>query len=234
MTRWLLCLLPLLQACAHTTPPPSADECVHALDEAERAAGWTLLFDGSDLAQWRGYKADTPGEGWTVQSGCLAHVASSGDLITRARFADFELKLDWRISAGGNSGIFLRGDEQGPTMHWSGFEMQVLDNARHPDAAYPSHRAGAYYDMIAPDHDTTRPAGTWNAVHITVRGDDVVFRLNGRETARFRLGSSAWQALLQQSKFTDRPRYGTLNEGHIGLQDHGDAVWYRNIRVRRL
>ena len=157
-----------------------------------------------------------------------------GDIISREQFSDFELKLDWRISEAGNSGIFIRGDESGSSIHYTGLEMQVLDNAGHSDAKDPSHRAGAYYDMIVPDHDTSRAVGTWNRVHIIARGSHVEFWLNGRKTAEFEQGSPEWRELYQQSKFSNRPNYGSLLKGHIGLQDHWDKVWYRNIRILEL
>ena len=112
--------------------------------------------------------------------------------------------------------------------------MQVLDNAGHWDRRWPSHRAGAYYDMIEPDHDTTAPVGHWNAVHIIARGPEVEFWLNGQLTARFEQLSPAWEALREESKFDDRPDYGRLLEGHIALQDHWNRVLYRNIRIREL
>lgn len=215
-------------------PVVDAAECVHGLTAEEQAQGWRLLFDGESLGQWRSYQEDSVDPGWAVENGCLTRVGWGGDLITREQFANFELRLEWRISAGGNSGIFIRGDESGRTLHHTGMEMQVLDNAGHADAEDPSHRAGAYYDMIAPDHDTSRPVTEWNSVHIIADGPDVEFRLNGRTTAKFRQGSPEWQALYRQSKFTDRPAYGSLLAGHIGLQDHSDKVWYRNIRILAL
>jgi hypothetical protein len=208
--------------------------CTNQLSLQEREAGWRSLFDGKSLANWRSYQEDEINAAWAIENGCLARVGMGGDIITREQFADFELKLDWRISEAGNSGIFIRGDESGGSIHYTGFEMQVLDNAGHRDAKDPSHRAGAYYDMIAPDHDTSRPAGTWNQVHIIARGPLVEFWLNGRKTAEFEQGSPEWQALYSQSKFTGRPRYGSLLKGHIGLQDHWDKVWYRNIRILEL
>lgn len=225
----LACAL-LLPACGSGEVVPPG-ECVHQLTPAEAAAGWRLLFDGASLDAWRSYREDSVDDGWGIENGCLTLLRRGGDLITREQFGDFELQLEWRISEGGNSGIFIRGDESGPSIHHTGFEMQVLDNAGHRDAANPSHRAGAYYDMIAPDHDTSRPAGTWNRVHIIARGPHVEFRLNGRTTAAFEQGSPVWRALYRKSKFTDRPAYGSLLRGHIGLQDHWDKVWYRNLRV---
>lgn len=207
------------------------DECVHQLTEEEQAEGWRLLFDGNSLKQWRSYKDDKVNTGWGVESGCLTRLDDGGDLISREQFADFELKLEWRISEAGNSGIFIRGDESGKSIHYSGFEMQVLDNAGHPDAAIPNHIAGAYYDMIVPGHDTTKPVGYWNKVRIVANGPRVEYWLNGRKTAEFEQNSAEWEALYQQSKFTDRPNYGRLLKGHIGFQDHQDKVWFRNIRI---
>lgn len=229
----LMLTLPLLSACG-PEPVISAAECTNALSTQEHQAGWRLLFDGKSLDQWRSYKEEDVDPGWAIENGCLTRVGWGGDLITREQFANFELKLEWRISEAGNSGIFIRGDESGRSIHHTGFEMQVLDNAGHSDAKYPSHRAGAYYDMIVPDHDTSKPVGYWNQVHIIADGADVEFRLNGRTTAKFQQGSPEWQALYQQSKFTDRPKYGSLLKGHIGLQDHQDKVWFRNIRIRVL
>jgi 3-keto-disaccharide hydrolase len=220
----------LLVGCSND-PVIDAAECVNELSPQEQQQGWHVLFDGESLAQWRSYKEQDANSGWAVENGCLARVGWGGDLITREQFGNFELKLEWRISEAGNSGIFIRGDESGRSIHHTGFEMQVLDNAGHSDAEDPSHRSGAYYDMIVPDHDTSKPVGYWNQVHIIANGDDVEFRLNGRTTAKFKQGSPEWQALYQQSKFTDRPNYGSLWKGHIGLQDHMDKVWYRNIRV---
>ena len=220
----------LLCACG-ADPIIDARECGNSLSAREQAAGWRLLFDGESLDQWRSYQREDLDPGWAVENGCLARVGGGGDIISRQQFGDFELKLDWRISDSGNSGIFIRGDEKGKSIHHSGFEMQVLDNAGHWDAGNPTHRAGAYYDMIAPDHDTTAPTADWNSVHIIARGPHIEFRLNGRTTAQFELGSAQWQALYLDSKFTDRPRYGSLMRGHIGFQDHWDKVWFRNIRI---
>jgi hypothetical protein len=228
----VLVLLALV-ACADD-PVVSSDECINLLTPEEEAGGWRLLFDGQSLDQWRSYKEPEPDDGWASENGCLTLVGYAGDLITRKQFGDFELKLEWRISEAGNSGIFIRGDESGRNIHHTGFEMQVLDNAGHSDAKNPSHRAGAFYDMIVPDHDTSQPVGYWNRVHIIARGPEVEFWLNGRQTAAFTQGSSEWQAMYRNSKFSDRPDYGSLLKGHIGLQDHWDKVWYRNIRILEL
>jgi len=219
-----------LTACAQD-PIIEPGECINALTPEEKQAGWRLLFDGTNLDNWRSYKEDTVNDGWAVENGCLTRVGRGGDIISREQFGDFELKLEWRISEAGNSGIFIRGDESERTIHYTGYEMQVLDNVGHSDSEDPTHRSGAYYDMIAADHDTTQPVGYWNRVHIKADGPHVEFWLNDRLTAKFEQGSPEWQALYEKSKFTGRPRYGTLLKGHIGFQDHWDKVWFRNIRV---
>lgn len=224
----------LCTACSEPRMETSPEECVNALTEEEVAQGWRLLFDGESLSQWRSYGQEEVGPGWGIQHGCLAWQEWDGDLITRETFGDFELKLDWRISAGGNSGIFIRGDESGSAIHATAMEMQVLDNVGHWDRHWPSHQAGAYYDMVAPDHDTTQPVGQWNAVHIIAQGPAVEFWLNGELTARFEQGSPEWEALRAESKFDDRPDHGRLLEGHIALQDHWNRVLYRNIRIHKL
>lgn len=222
--------LGLLAGCS-PDPVIDASECVNELSQEEQAQGWELLFDGESLAQWRTYQEDDVNEGWALENGCLARVSWDGDLITREQFSDFELRLEWRISEAGNSGIFIRGDESGSAIHHTAMEMQVLDNAGHWDGRDPTHRAGAYYDMIAPDHDTSQAVGYWNRVRIVAVGPDIEFWLNDRLTAKFQQGSPAWLALYEQSKFSDRAAYGSLLRGHIGLQDHFDKVWYRNIRI---
>lgn len=229
----LLAPLVLLSACGEDEVLPPGT-CVNALTSEEEAAGWRLLFDGESLAQWRSYREEEPNDGWGVEGGCLTRLSGGGDLITREQFGDFELKLEWRISEAGNSGIFIRGDESERTIHYTGYEMQVLDNAGHSDAEDPTHRSGALYDLIAADHDTSQPVGYWNRVHIKARGPHVEFWLNDRLTAKFEQGSPEWQALYEKSKFTSRPRYGSLLKGHIGVQDHWDKVWFRNIRLLAL
>jgi hypothetical protein len=232
MTAKLLVLPLLLTLHGCTTDAVvDASECVNALSAQEQAEGWRLLFAGDSLEQWRSYDEDEVNDGWANENGCLTRVAWGGDIISREQFADFELKLDWRISDSGNSGIFIRGDESESSIHHTGYEMQVLDNAGHSDSRDPSHRAGALYDMFIPDHDTSKPVGYWNQVHIIAAGPNVEFWLNGRQTASFSQGSPEWKAMYAQSKFTSRPRYGSLLQGHIGFQDHFDKVWYRNIRI---
>ena len=228
----VLCLALLVGCGSDEIIPPG--ECVHGLTKEEESGGWRLLFDGQSLGNWRSYGKPTLDEGWGIENGCLTRLGRAGDIISKDQFGDFELKLEWRISDSGNSGIFLRGNESGKNIHQTGYEMQILDNAGHWDASDPTHRSGAYYDMIAPDHDTTQPVGYWNRVHIKAVGPQVEFWLNEKLTAKFEQGGAEWRALYEKSKFNDRPAYGTLLKGHIGFQDHWDKVWFRNIRILSL
>ncbi len=164
----------------------------------------------------------TPGEG------------SGGDLITVDRFSSFELELEWMVEEGGNSGIFFRVTEDHAYPWESGPEMQVLDNARHVDGQSPLTSAGSNYALHGPPEDVSHPPGEWNAVRILVDGDHVEHWLNGVKVVQYTLGSPAWEALVRASKFNEMPDYGRAPTGHIGLQDHGDPVRFRNIRIREI
>ncbi|MBT5383260.1 MAG: DUF1080 domain-containing protein [Phycisphaerae bacterium] len=206
----------------------------NALTSVQKSDGWQLLFDGADAsAAWRGYrKADLP-DGWIVEDEMLVRTGG-GDIITREQFDDFDFYVDWRVDTGGNSGIFINGTEDGGAIWETAPEMQILDNAGHSDGASALQSAGANYALHAPPVDSSRGAGKWNRVRIRVQGDHVQHWLNGVKTADYVLGSDDWNARVAGSKFTHMPMYGTKSKGHIGLQDHGDRVAFRNIRIRRL
>ena len=209
-------------------------EPLNTLTPAEEAEGWELLFDGKTSDGWRGYGKPEFPDGWVIKDGCLVLMGPAGDIITRRQFENFELYLEWRISAAGNSGIFYRVDESvGPPWE-TGPEMQVLDNAEHPDGANPKTSAGSNYALYAPDREITAPVGFFNKVRIVVNGAQVEHWLNNFLVVRYELGSDEWKQLVQDSKFKAWPKYGTIKKGHIVLQDHGDKVWYRNIRIREL
>lgn len=204
------------------------------LTAADAQAGWRLL--SASLDGWRGYMSEDVPEGWAVEEGVLSFTpgGEGGDLITRDQFEDFELRLEWKVQSRGNSGIFYRVAEEGRYAYWTGPEMQVLDNEGHPDGQSPLTSAGANYGLHAPPEDVTRPVGDWNEVRIVVRGSDVEHWLNGQRVVQYTLGSPEWRALVADSKFNEWPGYGRAPRGHLGLQDHGDPVWFRNIRVRPL
>lgn len=218
----------------------AAPQAPNTLTETERAGGWTLLFDGRTTDRWRGFN-DTqfPASGWTVEDGTLHHVAgqAGGDIITVDQFEDFELQLDWRIAPGANGGIKYLVDESLVRVGRSGlgFEMQILDDERHPDAKMGkagNRTAGALYDLIAPTNRTLHPVGEWNHVSIVVRRGHVEHWLNGGRIVQFDLGSPEMKGLIAGSKYRVNPGFGDARRGHILLQDHGDGVWFRNIKVR--
>ncbi|MEW6198137.1 MAG: family 16 glycoside hydrolase [Planctomycetota bacterium] len=217
-----------------TVLAPPAREPQNVLTEAEQQAGWRLLFDGQSPRGWRGYKKDRFPDGWQVRDGCLVRVGPGGDICTEEEFDNFELQLEWRISAGGNSGIFFRVDESAFWPWETGPEMQVLDNAEHADGRNPKTSAGSNYALHAPVRDVTEPVGLFNRVRLVVNGPHVEHWLNGVKVVEYALGSPEWEQLVAESKFKSMPRFGRVARGRIVLQDHGDRVWYRNIKVRPL
>ena len=222
-------------ALSFATACSSAPECpANDLTSAEVELGWELLFDGETLEGWHLYGRPEETTGWEVDDGTLARTGSGGDLVTAGVYTDFELRLQWRISEGGNSGVFFRVADEQDAVWRTGPEMQVLDNARHPDGRNGYTSAGANYALHAPPTDSTRDVGEWNDVHILVQGPHVEYWLNGLLQCRYELGSEEWERLVAASKFASMPLYGREPSGRIALQDHGDLVWYRNVKIREL
>jgi hypothetical protein len=209
----------------------------NALSAKEQAAGWKLLFDGKSLAGWKGFKKDTPGAGWKAVDGVLHRAAEGGDLLTVEQFGDFELTVDWKIEKGGNSGIFFRVVDEGEQAWWSGPEVQILDNAVHRDGKIELTSAGSNYAVHPPVRDVTKPIGEWNTVRLVVKGAHVEQWMNGVKLLEYELWSPDWETRVKASKFGKSPLYelyGRAKRGHIALQDHGDPVWFRNIKIRPL
>jgi hypothetical protein len=206
------------------------------LSTEEQNAGWQLLFDGKTFNGWRGFKMDRAPSGWVITRGGELHFKTKGkgDIMTVEQYGDFELKLEWKISKGGNSGIFFRVTEDDEFSWKTGPEMQVLDNAKHKDGLDPRTSAGANYALHAPSQEVTRPAGEYNEARIIAKGNHIEHWLNGVKIVEYEIGSPEWEELVAQSKFGEMPKYGRNRRGHIVLQDHGDKVWYRNIRIRPL
>ena len=201
---------------------------------ADQDTTWRSLFDGATTTGWRGYQLEDMPEGWQVVDGALTRVAPAGDIVTEDTFANFELALEWQISPGGNSGIFIRAGEAPERIYESAPEMQVLDDAAHADGRTPLTSAGANYGLYPAPDGVVRPAGEWNEVGILVDGAHVEHWLNGTKVVEYELWSPDWEARVADSKFSEWPGYGRETRGHIGLQDHGDLVAYRNIRIREL
>ena len=230
--------LVLHAACGGRNPngpgPTDEPQGPNTLTAAERAAGWRLLFDGRTTSGWRGFKQSSMPGGWQVVDGALTRVSGGGDIIAIDQVANFELALEWRITAGGNSGIMYRVTEAADATYQTGPEMQVLDNAGHPDGANPLTSAGACYGLYAPTSAVARPVGSWNDVRIVANGTHVEHWLNGVKIVEYELFSADWLARFHASPHRDSPRYGREPSGYIALQDHGDRVAYRAIRVRPL
>lgn len=206
----------------------------NTLTKAEAQAGWKLLFDGETAEGWRGFRSEDFPDGWQVQQGSIVRAAGGGDIITEEQFTNFELRLEWKISEGGNSGIFFRVDELHDHVWQTGAEMQVLDDERHADGKSPFTSAGANYALHRPQISTVLPAGEWNHVRLLVDGDHVEHWLNGVKIVDYTLWGDEWNDLVANSKFSGMPDYGRNKSGHIALQDHGDLVWFRNIKIREL
>ncbi|MCH2153351.1 MAG: DUF1080 domain-containing protein, partial [Phycisphaerales bacterium] len=206
----------------------------NTLTAREKAEGWELLFDGESADQWRGFRKEQLPAGWSVIEGAIVRTGSGGDIITREQFDDFELMLDWKVQPGGNSGIFYNVTEDGGAVYSTGPEMQVLDNKGHADGGSPLTSAGANYALHPPAWDTTGPPGTWNRARIVMDGDRVEHWLNGVLLLEYVLNSPDWERRVADSKFSGMPDYGRRTSGHIALQDHGDVVAFRNLKIRRL
>ncbi|HPT01552.1 MAG TPA: DUF1080 domain-containing protein [Bacteroidales bacterium] len=229
-----------MTACAPTRT------AVNTLTKKEIAEKYQLLFDGKTTSGWRGYEKTVFPKGWEVVDGALHCIGSSkgeagsgGDILYEKKFRNFELTLDWKVSEGGNSGIFYLAQEiPGEPVWKSAPEMQILDNERHPDAKLGvngNRQAGALYDLIPCSVTAVKPAGEWNTVKIMVYKGTVVHWVNGRQVLEYHLWTDDWKKMVLDSKFRDYQWFlNTAQEGYIVLQDHGDDVWFRNIRIKEL
>lgn len=227
------------------TGPESDSTTVNAdnmstLTDAEKAEGWELLFDDNSIKGWHIFNNRSDGSAWIRKDGAITLDTSNktgrGDLITDAVYGDFDLKLEWKIGKGGNSGIifYVQDDPKYGATYHTGPEMQVLDNTAHADAKIIKHRAGDLYDLITGEPESVKPVGEWNAVEIKSKGGTLEFYLNGNKIVTTTMWDENWRTMIANSKFKAWPDFGTFKEGHIALQDHGDPVWYRNVKIRRL
>ena len=254
-SRSMLAGLLVGAACATAqvqTQGETATLAPNTLSAAERASGWRLLFDGRTFDGWRGLGYDSvPTAHWRIENGAIKKVpsgqiprmadgqpAKGGDLMTTETFGDFELSWEWQIARAGNSGVKYNVSEQlsmaaAPNHAALGFEYQLLDDDLHEDNKVPSHRAGALYDLIAPNASKTlKPVGEWNVSKIVYRGLRGEHWLNSAKIVEFDLGTPRMDSLLAKSKYRSIPNFAQRRAGHVVLQDHGDEVYFRSIRIR--
>ncbi|MDX1406534.1 MAG: family 16 glycoside hydrolase [Saprospiraceae bacterium] len=225
---------------------PSQEYGPNILTRSEQDAGWKLLFDGKTAEGWKRYGMDGIGDSWVIEDGAWKldarknaegkwYVEDRGDLMTVDSYENFELSLEWKISNCGNSGIIFNVVESEEYDYpWqTGPEMQILDDACHPDSRYPTHRAGDLYDMLECAYVTVKPAGQWNKVRLIKRDGKVEHWLNGVKVVAYEMYTDEWDKMVAASKFAEMEGFGKARRGHIVLQDHGDAqVWFRDIKIR--
>jgi hypothetical protein len=204
----------------------------NTLTQAEQAAGWKLLFDGKSTTGWRGFKTPAPDAGWKVNDGALSpDPKTSKDLVTKDKYEDFELIFDWKISPKGNSGVMFHVIDVGDETYESGPEYQILDNSH---GEPPAEQAAGLFALYPPSMDMTRPVGQFNHALIIVKHGKVQHFLNGMQVAEYEIGSPEFKAKVAASKFKRWPQFATGQTGFIALQNHGDDVWFKNIKIRVL
>jgi hypothetical protein len=207
--------------------------------------GWKKLFDGKTKAGWHIYHNDGNGSDWQIQDGALvlvhntdktSKVKTGGDLVTDGTYENYHLSLEWKISQGGNSGIIFGVQEDAAYEHTfnSGCEMQVLDNDGHSDGKITKHRAGDLYDLIKCNRETVKPVGEWNHAEIIIDHGHLTLMLNEEKVVETDMWTPEWNALVAGSKFKKMTGFATFKSGHIALQDHGNQVSYRNIKIKEL
>ena len=236
-------ILVLIFTIAFTTCKEATKQLTETEVNKEVKTEWVYLFDGTNFDKWRGYSTDKMHPEWTIEDGAMLFTPSKEgekNIITKETYTNFELSLEWKISEGGNSGIFwsVFEDPKFEEAYQTGPEIQVLDNERHPDAfANPKfHQAGALYDMVQPEYDVCKPAGTWNLCVLKVnhKTNQGSVTLNGVEIVKFPVHGESWDAMVENSKFKNWKGFSKHHTGHIGLQDHGDKVWFKNIKIKNL
>jgi hypothetical protein len=218
----------------------------NTLSNEEKEQGWKLLFDGKTTKGWHSYGYNDVGKAWNISDGAL-HLDvvnkkdwpkdESKDILTNEEYDDFNLKADWKLAKKGNSGIIFYVHEDKAKYHntyETGLEMQVLDNAGHPDAKIPKHRAGDLYDLISSSSEPVKPAEEWNHAEIMCKNGKLDFFLNGVHIVATQLWNDNWKKMVANSKFKSMPDFGTFKKGKVALQEHGEEVWFKNIKIRKL
>ena len=242
-TIYIAAVAVLALSCKEKETETAVAEEVNTIETTVPVAQEVVLFDGSNFDSWKGYGQDTMHPEWTLDGDAMMFTPGKEggkNIITKDTYKNFVLNLEWKVSEGGNSGIFW-GVKESPEFkeaYETGPEIQVLDDERHPDAkvANGTHRAGSLYDMIKPADGMIKPAGEWNAVELSINHDENIGKvvLNGKEAYTFPVNGEQWDAMVAKTKFATWKGFGKYQEGHIGLQDHSDKVWYRNITIKEI
>ena len=245
----IVCMAIIVFGCKDKAEKTQKEKEKERIAEAEKAAPpqeWTVLFDGSSFDGWKEYNKEDVSDNWKLEDGAMVFYppkergeGEAFNLVTEKEYTDFILSLDWKISEGGNSGVFWGVNEK-PELseaYQTGPEVQVLDNEKHPDAKNgTTHQAGSLYDMVAPSQDVTNPVGEWNTMVITINHKEQKgsISLNGTDVVDFPVGNEMWNVMVSKSKFADWDHFGKFTTGKIGLQDHGNMVSFRDIRIKEL
>jgi len=231
-------LVLLLGSCKQTTAKKE-------LTIQPQEASYVSLFDGVSFNGWHSYLGGQDLNGWTIEDGAMVFdpelktKEGSANLVTDQEFTNFELMIDWKISEGGNSGIMwsVVEDQKYSEPYLTGPEIQVLDDAKHPDSfvGEGTHKAGALYDMIAPI-PAVKPAMEWNhcVIRINHHTNEGAVQLNGVTVVNFPVHGEEWKSMVAQSKFANWDAFGVSQTGKIALQDHGNKVWFKNIQIKSL
>ena len=243
--RRSLILAAVLLSCALSQQAKKSEAGPNTLTDKEKKEGWRLLFDGRTMNGWRGaYMDSLPKKGWEVRDGMLivresggGEASFGGDIVTLEPYASFELKLDFKLTDGANSGIKYFVIEQQPKTPGSakGLEYQILDDAKHPDAKLGingNRTLASLYDIMPANNRKVNAIGEWNHARILVKGKHVEHWLNGVKALQFERGGKEFLAHKAESKFKDIPEFGEYPKGRILIQDHGNKVFYRNIKIR--
>lgn len=218
----------------------------NTLTKQEKKEGFQLLFDGSTTSGWHTYGYNTAGNAWAVSHGAISlNMATknnwtkneSHDLVTNEEYENFHFSYDWKIGTNGNSGvIFLVNEDKAKfrNTYQTGPEMQVIDNNGHPDAKNIKHRAGDLYDLISSSSEPAKPALEWNHAEIILNKGKLDFYLNGVHIINTTMWDDNWKKMVAGSKFKSMPAFATFTKGRIALQEHGEEVWFRNLKIRKL
>jgi hypothetical protein len=234
----------VLIGCSSSRQSSSQQPVLNNLSSKDQQDGWKLLFDGTSKNGWHVYNAKSDGSAWKVVDGALyldpkakgPKGEGGGDIITDEAFENFHLKLEWKLDSAGNSGVIIQAQEDPKYRYaWvTGPEIQVIDNNAHPDAKNKEHRAGDLYDLVAGSPETVKPIGEWNLMEVVQNNDKLDLYLNGTKVVSTTQWDDNWSKLIADSKFKSMSDFGKFRKGKIALQDHGNAVWFRNIKIKSL